>query len=152
NGAWTVSLRVTCLLAGRDFRPRTRIVIQGINDGCLRGMIRGGILPPGNTDRAVAGVVVRPVFFMFRMVIGRFLRIAKLTVNQSEIVMRGEVFGIDDESLLKLSHSLLKKIFLDYRVRMFHFRPLDIRLTKLVNHFVVLAEIKPAAFEFGVMV
>src|SRR5262249_17783075 len=78
--------------------------------------------------------------------------IAKLTVNQSEIVMRGEVFGIDDESLLKLSHSLLKKIFLDYRVRMFHFRPLDIRLTKLVNHFVVLAEIKPAAFEFGVMV
>src|SRR6185369_14331991 len=89
---------------------------------------------------------------MLGPVVCRLLGISELTINQSEVVMRGEVFGIQGESLLKFCQGLEEKLFLSGRIGAFHFRALHVSLPQFIDHLVILAEIKSAPIEFGVAV
>ena len=104
-----------------------------------------------NRDGAVARVVVRPIPFVeLPMLFGLGL-VAKLSVDQRQVVMGRDVLAVQLKCLLKLGFRQKKKLPLALPIcfAVFHLGPFEQSLAKLVDDFVVLAEIESPLVQLG---
>src|SRR5437660_11200742 len=115
-------------------------------------MVGSRIATTLNSDGPVASIVVRPVTFVKALMFGGLFFITKLMIDESEIVMGRQVFGIEFECLFESFGSLRKKLLLLRFVAAFEFGPFKERLAEFVDDFVILAEIKIALVKFCISI
>jgi hypothetical protein len=96
----------------------------------LGSVVASWIAAPGELDRTVPGVVVGAITLVRFAVFGGFLLIAKLAVEEREIVVSRHILGIQPESLLKLLSGLLQVANARFAIVLpaLYFRALEERL------------------------
>src|SRR5438105_15517262 len=115
-------------------------------------MIRGGVAAALDRDSAVACVVVGPVALVQALMFGGPLFVAELMVDQREIVMRRQIFGIKLQRLFELFGGLRKKLLLRRFVAALEFGAFKKRLAEFIDDFVIFAEIEISLVQFRIAV
>src|SRR5688572_11196203 len=82
------------------------------------------------------------------------LRFFKLRIDEAEVVMGRHIFGVERECLLELGNSIAEKVFAFGFIALaaLEFGPFEKRLAKLVDDFIVLAEIEAALIQLGIAI
>src|SRR6185503_10399876 len=137
---------------GRQLR-RSR-PLKFINDSRLRCCIGGGIATAGDVHSAVAGVIIRAITLVQRGMFGDAVRVAELLVDELQIPVRSEVFGVNLQCLLELRGRLTQERLARGLVGIatFHLRPLKQCLAQFIDHLEILAEVEPSIVEFRIAI
>src|ERR1041385_5979741 len=126
--------------------------LQRIDDRGLGRVVRRGMVAAGNGDGPVAGVVVRTVALVQPAVFLGQLGVAELRVDQAQVVVGGDILGIQGECFIELLDRLGEEAPPRALVSAFDLGALEQRLAEFVDDDVVLAEIEAAPVQFRVSV
>lgn len=100
-------------------------MLQVVNHDGLSGVVGCGIVASGGGHGAVAGVVVGPVALVELSMPLAGGGVAECRMDQTQVVMRGEVLGVDGQGAFEAGGRGSQELFLSSRIGALHLGPLE---------------------------
>lgn len=124
--------------------------LQVVDDDGLGGVVGGRVLTACGGDGEFLGIVIRPVSFVELAMFGGELGLAQLFVEEGEVVVGGEVFGVDGEGAVKGIDGFLESGVLLCGLESIHLGAFEEGLSEFIEDDDIEAEVELALLEFGV--